>query len=194
MDQAYPPLKTAEYVIKNYAINSRPGLTGKGVRKNMIEITDVNRLRRLAQGPGVTCYAIVRSMAYPIANMSQLDVLSPSKDLFFWYRRMEKAGKWDRHAFDDEYVPRFLTEISNDPAARQALRDLWHRSRDGEHIALACYCGDESMCHRSIVAGLLSGTGAEVRTGSGKDYSAYYAQYMALRGSMPKGPSSGTAA
>jgi len=151
----------------------------------MIEITDVNRLRRLAQGPGVTCYAIIRSMTYPIANVAQLDVLSPSKDLFFWYRRMEKAGKWNRHAFDDEYVPRFLAEISSNPAARRTLNDLIRRSRDGEHIALACYCGNESMCHRSIVAGLFSGTGVDVRTDSGRDYSAYYAQYRTLARQYP---------
>lgn len=151
----------------------------------MIEITDINRLRRLAQNPGASCYAIVRSMTYPIAGVAQLDVLSPSKDLFFWYRRMEKAGKWDKRAFDDEYVPRFLKEIRSDLAARRTLNDLRRRSRDGEHIALACYCGDESMCHRSIVAGLLSGAGTEVRTGTGRDYSAYYGQYRALARQCP---------
>lgn len=151
----------------------------------MIEITDINRLRRLAQDPGVSCYAIVRSMTYPIANVAQLDVLSPSKDLFFWYQRMAKAGKWDKRAFDDEYVPRVLKEIRSDLAARRTLNDLRRRSRDGEHIALACYCGDETMCHRSIVAGLLSGAGTEVRTGTGRDYSAYYGQYRALAWQCP---------
>lgn len=147
----------------------------------MVEITSVNRLRRLARDPGAFCYAIVRSMTCPIANVSQLDVLSPSKDLFFWYRRMASAGKWDRRAFDEEYVPRFLTEIKSNPAARQALADLRRRSQEGERIVLACYCADESMCHRSIIAGLLSGAGVEVRTDSGRDYSAYYGRYMALR-------------
>lgn len=146
----------------------------------MIEITDVNRLRRLAQDLGVTCYAIVRSMTYSITGVAQLDVLSPSRDLFFWYRRMAKTGKWGRRAFDDGYVPCFLREIKSDPVARRTLNDLRRRSNDGEHIALACYCGDESMCHRSIVAGLLSGAGVDVRTDSGRDYSAYYAQYKAL--------------
>lgn len=151
----------------------------------MIEITDVNRLRRLAPDPGVTCYAIVRNMTYPITGVAQLDILSPSRDLFFWYRRMEKAGKWGRRAFDDEYVPCFLREIKSDLVARRTLNDLRRRSRNGEHIALACYCGDESMCHRSIVAGLLSGAGVDVRTDSGRDYSAYYAQYKALARQYP---------
>lgn len=146
----------------------------------MIEITNIKRIRQLANTPNVSCYAIVRSMTYPIANVSQLDVLSPSRDLFFWYRRMAKAGKWDKRAFDAEYAPRFLREIRNNPAARETLKDLWSRSRNGEHIVLACYCDNESMCHRSIVAGLLSGTGAEVKTDSGADYSAYYEQYTAL--------------
>lgn len=151
----------------------------------MIEITDINRLRRLAQDPGVSCYAIVRSMTYPIANVTQTDVLSPSKDLFFWYRRMAKAGKWGRRTFDDGYVPCFLREIKSDLVARRTLNDLRRRSRSGEHIALACYCGDESMCHRSIVAGLLSGAGVDVRTDSGRDYSAYYAQYKVLARQYP---------
>lgn len=143
----------------------------------MIIVTDIKRIHTAPQDPDATRYAIVRSMSRPVAGCAQLDVLSPSRDLFFWYRRMANVGKWDKQAFDEEYVPRFLREIKSSPAARQALKDLWRRSRDGEIIVLACFCQDESMCHRSIVAGLLSGTGAEVRTDSGKDYSAYYEMY-----------------
>ena len=146
----------------------------------MIEIVNVRKLKAIAKDPSVTACAIVRSMTYPIAGVEQLDVLSPSKNLFFWYRDMAKRSMWNRDAFDGEYVSRFLEEIRSSQSARRALTDLWIRSRDGEHIVLGCYCADETMCHRSIIAGLLSGTGAEVRTETGNDYSIYYEQYHSI--------------
>lgn len=145
----------------------------------MVTVTDLRHVKS-AGGGDASRYAIVRSMSRPIAGVEQMDVLSPSKDLFFWYRRMANAGKWDETAFRTEYLPRFLREIRANPDARRTLKDLWRRSRDGESIVLACFCQDEAMCHRSIVAGLLSGTGADVKTQSGTDYSRYYAMYKEL--------------
>ena len=132
----------------------------------------------LAGKPGTTAYAIVRSLTYPVPGAAQMDVLSPSRELFFWYRRMANAGNWNKRAFYEEYVPRFLKEIKSSPAARAALEDLARRSRDGETIALACFCADESMCHRSIVVGILAGAGADVRTDGNRDYSFYHDMYQ----------------
>ena len=72
----------------------------------------------LAGKPGTTAYAIVRSLTYPVPGAAQMDVLSPSRELFFWYRRMANAGNWNKRAFYEEYVPRFLKEIKSSPAAR----------------------------------------------------------------------------
>lgn len=146
----------------------------------MIQVTNIKNLRSLTRNPGTAAYAIVRSLTYPVPGATQMDVLSPSRDLFFWYRRMVNAGKWNKRAFDEEYVPRFLKEIKSSPAAKAALEDISRRSRNGETIALACFCADESMCHRSIIAGILAGAGADVKTDSGKDYSFYYDMYRNL--------------
>lgn len=50
----------------------------------------------------------------------------------------------------------------------------------GETVGLACFCGDETLCHRSIVAGLLQGAGADVRLASGADYSRYFEAFRAM--------------
>lgn len=47
-------------------------------------------------------------------------------------------------------------------------------------MGLACFCGDETLCHRSIVAGLLQGAGADVRLASGADYSRYFEAFRAM--------------
>lgn len=72
------------------------------------------------------------------------------------------------------HVPRFLHEIRNNRAAHEAIADIWERDREGQTVLLACYCGKEELCHRSIIAGLLTGLGAQVQTDTGSDYAEYY--------------------
>ena len=146
----------------------------------MIKIVNLKNMRRLAKDGTDTCIAIVRSMRNPIAGVTQLDVLSPSRQLFYWYLDQSRAGCWNRDAFENGYLPRFLKEIRTNPAAGRALKSIWSRSRAGENIALGCFCADETTCHRSIIAGLLSGSGADVRTETGRDYSEYWKIYQAI--------------
>ena len=105
--------------------------------------------------------AIVRSMKNPNPNIRQMQALSPSWDLFGWYRQTKSDGMWDIDAFRDGYTPRFLKEMTADEPTAM-LNELYRRSKAGENIALVCFCPDETLCHRSIVAGLLAGAGAEV--------------------------------
>lgn len=142
----------------------------------MIEIKRISEVRRGMQDEA---YAIVRSMRTPSDWLVQLPVLSPSRELFFEYRRMAQNGTWGRETFEKVYVPRFLREMTSE-AARSELNRLFQLDRAGRHVTLCCFCTDESLCHRSIVAGLLQGAGAHVVLPSGADYSRYWEQYKAL--------------
>lgn len=87
--------------------------------------------------------------------------LSPQPDLFRQYRELAKAGKWDKTLFDSFYVPRFLHDLSTNQEGLVLLNELKTRGKEKD-IALACFCEDESMCHRSIVGGILQNIGANI--------------------------------
>lgn len=87
--------------------------------------------------------------------------LSPQPELFRAYRALAEQGRWDQTAFDRFYVPRFLKDLSENPEGLALLRELKERSAQKE-IALACFCEDERMCHRSIVGGILRNMGASI--------------------------------
>lgn len=128
------------------------------------------------------CYAIVRSMKSPIEGFQQLAALSPSWELFKGYRRLVEARQWNRGSFERYYASTFLSEIKASPEARAWLNRLYQASeQDGKKIALVCFCADETLCHRSIVGGMLQGAGANVVFASGamKDCSKYYSMYKA---------------
>lgn len=68
-------------------------------------------------------------------------------------------------------MPVFLKEIQNS-AARKKLAELIDLDKQGKRICLACFCPDETLCHRSIVAGILQDKGIHVYGVRG-DYSQY---------------------
>ena len=47
------------------------------------------------------------------------------------------------------------------------LLDQLYRDSFTKDILLACFCADEALCHRSILAGLLAGVGADIDCGAG---------------------------
>lgn len=116
-------------------------------------------------------YAIVRRMPQPMKGIIQLEELSPSQALFFKQRKLVTEGQWNRSYFDIYFSQLFLHELSNEYAIR-LLRQIATEA-EKQDVALVCYCGDETMCHRSIVAGVLQGNGVPVRTESGLDFSKY---------------------
>lgn len=122
-------------------------------------------------------YAIVRSMRRPKKGVTQLQALSPSMSLLRDYNRWKNNGEWNREKFEQEYLPRFIEEMKQ-PEARKALNKLYKELKDGKNIALTCFCGDESLCHRSIIAGILQGLGVDIATEGGADYSRYYEMYF----------------
>lgn len=117
-------------------------------------------------------FAIVRYMRTPSQWIRQLDTLAPSASLFGTVQELRLAGNWNAETFKSIYVPRFLWEMSS-PFAKDALQDLVEQDKRGARIQLCCFCQDPAMCHRSIVAGLLQGLGADVHTPEGVDYSHY---------------------
>lgn len=115
-------------------------------------------------------WAIVRSLKYP-GRLKQVAELSPSWDLFKKYLALREDGRWNEESFKNVYVPVFLKEMQN-AAARKKMAELTALDRQGKRICLACFCPDETMCHRSIIAGILQHSGIQVH-GIHADYSHY---------------------
>jgi len=115
-------------------------------------------------------WAIVRSLKHP-GKMKHVPELSPSWELFKKYLNLRGAGKWNMDSFQKVYVPVFLREIQM-PVARKKLAELIGLDKQRKHICMACFCLNETMCHRSIVAGILQHEGIQVH-GIHGDYSQY---------------------
>lgn len=99
--------------------------------------------------------------------------LSPSPKLFSKFLQWKKEGKWNKDTFENMYVPEFINELKTEEkqVALIKLKDeCMHKN-----VLLACYCEDNSMCHRSIILGVLQGMG--VKTYNVGDYSHYYELY-----------------
>lgn len=141
----------------------------------------IGNIRELRPGMFDTAYAIMRFYKPSGTGwIKHLPVFSPDVSLFRTFRQLQSEGRWNADTFQSIYVPRFLAQMATDPGAANALNDLFRRSKAGERIGLCCTCTNEMLCHRSIIAGLLQGAGADVRLASGKDFSAYFKQYQAL--------------
>ena len=142
----------------------------------MIIVTNISKMKREYDEN----WAIVRSMKSKSDWITQVTDLSPSSDLFFWYRRLANEGRWNKEAFDNEYVPRFLRELKN-KQAMEKLDYLFNADQSGKTISsiFALYA-QENMCHRSIIAGILAGAGCNVQTDTGELYADYFDRFMAL--------------
>ena len=100
------------------------------------------------------------------------------KQFFLTYRKLIKYCKWNKDSFDKYYVPKFLQQMQG-REEKDALNQLYVMSKT-QNILLVCFCENEDLCHRSIIAGLLSGAGAEVQTSSGHNYDKYWDMYHNL--------------
>lgn len=138
----------------------------------MIYITSI-RDRRLATGEFDEIWAIVRSNKKLSSTSKLLHVpgLSPSWDLFKQYRQLVESGNWNYDSFQKYYVPVFLKEMQQ-PGSQNLLNRLVQMHNEGRSVALCCFCTDETLCHRSIIAGLLQTRGIPVQ-GLRRDYSSY---------------------
>lgn len=107
-------------------------------------------------------------------SMMYVPELSPSPELYRKYLEWKAQGIWNKKVFTEKYVPNFLEDMCQ-TEAQETLKNLLEESKN-KNIMLACYCGDETICHRSIIIGILQGMGAETYNVS--DYSAYYSRYL----------------
>ena len=134
----------------------------------MITITDMGRLP--VKGASETL-AVVRSMKQPVPYVDRQEaLLSPSWKLFQMYLDLRKRGMWNQVTFESRYVPAFLKEMEQ-PEPKRLLDELAQRSSQGEHICLCCYCKEEALCHRTLLAALLRGRTAV--SGCDTDYSRF---------------------
>lgn len=108
-------------------------------------------------------WLIVRKPDEIPAFVKHEPLLSPSPELFRKYREAYHAGLFNQEFFNQVYVPQFLRELAGNAEAMAVLNCLVKNSKSKD-ILLACYCENESMCHRSIIAGVLLGMGAEIDT------------------------------
>lgn len=124
----------------------------------MIRIACVNKLNIKNHDE---VWAITRSDKRIPKGVKHVPELSPSWKLFNLYRRLKNDGKWGSEAFEAMYVPKFLEEMKS-RSAQEKLRELVEKDREGKAICLYCYCTDESLCHRILIAAILMAMGVEV--------------------------------
>lgn len=142
-------------------------------------------------------WIIVRSLKstpyVPNTQVFHIPALSPSPDLFNKYLTWRDNGEWNEDTFQNKYVPQFLYEMHNDEA-QQALNTLIEHGKTHK-ILLVCYCKDESMCHRSIVMGIIQGIcntcdrelKSLILSEFENDYSKYYEQFLKLNNKFLSG-------
>lgn len=153
----------------------------------MIDIRRIDNTLRYDEYDHI--FMIVRSSKINNPHIVQMPELAPSDQLFFTYRQWVKDDNWNQDTFDEKYVPWFLRDLIVNPQSREALNRLYQMDQEGKRICLLCYCGLETMCHRSIIAGLLQGVGANVRmlpvdNSFSRDYTKYYNDYRYLKLSL----------
>lgn len=126
-------------------------------------------------------FMIVRSMKNKNPHITQMADLSPQPGLFKTYRHLAETNQWNQDAFKNIYVPQFLYDLKHTPAAIDKLNQLYKADKAGQRICLLCFCTDETMCHRSIIAGLLQAVGCDVHLQSGADYRKYYDMFRQMK-------------
>ena len=135
----------------------------------------INRIPDICATKYDEVWWIVRSPDDPPKEEKLVQSLAPTLELFRKYREAFHAGRFDVEFFQKEYVPQFLKDLAENQEARRDLEYLHEKSR-GEDIALGCYCENEKLCHRSIIAGILKGMGAQIE--AEQEYLKYYELYQ----------------
>lgn len=111
-------------------------------------------------------------------NVYQVKSLSPSVELLSSWLR------WDRsknHSYDEKlvhfvkfYAPNFIKEMRERIGAMIMLNIL--RDKANKNIALVCFCQNEELCHRSIIAAICAYNGLPIKTEN--DVSIYLDRYL----------------
>ena len=138
----------------------------------MLKITTLRNATRQAD----ESWAIVRSFKSKSDWIKQVPALSPTPSLYNLALNLQKTGNWNDNTFMDIYVPQFIADITNNEEAKHLLNYLVDADKQGKTIALCCYCANEELCHRSIIAGILYGLDCNVETDENSAH-YYYNKY-----------------
>lgn len=122
-------------------------------------------------------WIIARSVKQLPTGATHVPELAPSYKLLTKYLEWRKRGEWNLDKFNTEYAPQLIREIKYSAKAKAKLNELYKLSKQGKTIEIICFCEDEDLCHRSIIAGLLQAVGAEVTTENNKDHSHHMETY-----------------
>lgn len=85
----------------------------------------------------------------PLGNIFHVPAIAPSKNLWYHYLDLKKAGNWNEQTFLADYAPKYLNEMLQ-PGSMAKFRELLEKTKT-QAILCACYCGDENLCHRRLV-------------------------------------------
>lgn len=121
--------------------------------------------------PDTIVWAVVRSNKNIPRGVQWVPELAPSWDLFSKYLTWRSNKQWNLSRFTTEYVPQFIKELKYSDKAMIAIQKLKQLTNDGRSVALVCFCPNQDLCHRAILAGILQGMGFPV---DAPDYSHYY--------------------
>ena len=120
---------------------------------------------------------IVRSLKeseLPEFDFIHVPELSPCQELFDTYKKLKATDNWNRETFNSIYVPNFIRDMKYESSIEK-MKYLVDESYKRD-IGLFCYCRDETMCHRSIVGGILKGMKANIDCP--EEYLKYYRYYV----------------
>lgn len=88
--------------------------------------------------------------------------LTPEKSLLFKVKQLEKDGLWNKDSFQNFYKPNYLKSLKNNKQAKQEYQEIISHLENGNDVYYACYCRNETICHRSIVADLIHKKGYDI--------------------------------
>ena len=142
---------------------------------------DLINMRAVGRKQYDDVWIIARSVRSCPSGARVVNDLSPSWDLVKKYWGWRDSGQWNAQTFANKYLPQFLNELNGNSRAKNLMNDLYRMDKQGKRVALVCYCGDESLCHRSIVGGILAYNGVSVHaTKDINDYLKYGEMYDAV--------------
>ena len=115
-------------------------------------------------------------------NVYQVKNLSPSMELLSAWLRWDKSR---RHSYDEKlehfvtfYAPNFIKEMRQKIGAMIMLNKL--KDEADKNIALVCFCQNEELCHRSIIAAICKYNGMDIKTVN--DAGIYLNRYFKRKG------------
>ena len=134
---------------------------------------------------GYKVYIIVRALGKAKSLVDDKSVfylpdLSPSFRLLNMKRAWDQCGAWNQDAFIEGFAPEYMLELQG-KQQKTAMNKIWHDAIEG-NVALACFCPDETLCHRSLLLGIFQAyEGFPAERSAERNYSPYFLMYAQAR-------------